>query len=138
MLEDEHPVVRYWGAYGLFLARDSSPSVKEALRGIAKRDRYATVRIMAAQALGLCGDPKLAFETIHKEATGTNDGYVLLFAINAFQYSHTDDRLTSRHWRRFQMKKPPMQAGVDHTGFGYSRRIIDDALRLWPRRRTVD
>ena len=75
---------------------------------------------------------------ILKEANEAADGYVLLLAINAFQYSHTDERLTKEHWQALRKRGANKQAGVDNTGFGYARRIIDDALKLWPKRRKVD
>jgi len=138
MLKHDHPVMRYWGAYGLFLARDSRMAVKTVLTAMAKNDAYATNRIMAGQALGLCGDPEVAFKTIYKEATETKDGYISLFALNAFQYSHTDDRLSKEDWRKFNKKETQKSGIYDTTGFSYSKRIIQEAIALWPKRPVVD
>jgi hypothetical protein len=91
---------------------------------------------MAAQALGLCGDPKHVFESIMKEVNETTQGYIFLQGLNAFQYSHTDERLSMDDWIRFKNKK--FREGDVATNFGYSQRIIDDAMDLFPHRRIVD
>ncbi|MFW6290108.1 MAG: sulfatase-like hydrolase/transferase [Mariniphaga sp.] len=134
-LNDENPIIRFWGAYAVFLTRPSRADVLSALRGITDTDSYAANRIMAAQALAVCGEPDKAFEIIMKEANQTEHVYVLLQALNAFQYSLTDDRLTLADWERFKAKNllekdPDVQ-------LGYPNRIITDALELWPERRKV-
>ena len=135
-LKDGNPVIRFWGAYGLFLIRSKDAEVQSALREIIKNDGLSANRIMAAQALGLCGNPDMAFNTIMKEVNETNQGYVLLQALNAFQYSYTDTRLTLDDWKRFKDKKFPEDD--EGSGLGYPQRIISDALELWPKRRKVD
>jgi len=137
-LRDDHPVARYWGAYGLFLARIGTEGVQAALRKQVSDDAFAANRVMAAQALGLCGAPDEAFETIMKETLRADDGYLFLFALNAFQYSHTDDRLTLDHWKTFQSKEPVSIPGRDMRGYEFTERLIKDALELWPQRRRVD
>jgi hypothetical protein len=138
MTKDGDPVIRHWGAYGLFLVRPQNKAVQAALEGMIAEDPMAGNRIIAAQALGLCGDPDRAFEVIKEEALAAQDGYVLLFALNAFQYSHTDDRLTKDDWQAFgQVKGDPGRCS-DRSGIGYANRIVKDALELWPERRTVD
>ena len=137
-LQDEHPAARYWGAYGLFLVRSSAPEVQAALKKVTENDPMAANRLMAAQALGVCGGPDEAFSVILKEADASNDGYVFLLALNAFQYSHTDDRLSLEDWRRFEQKKAVASPGIDTRGYEYATRIIADAIALWPQRRTVD
>lgn len=133
--EYNNPIIRFWGAYALFLVGSTEVSVQKALMKIAKNDQFAANRIMAAQALGVCGDPNTAFNTIMKEANETSQNYVFLQALNAFQYSKTDDRLTLDDWKKFKEKKfPDNDAAVR---LGYPNRIIDDALGLWPQRRKV-
>lgn len=138
MIQDDNPIIRHWGAYGIFRTRNRSDNVQRSLKKMIVNDTFAGNRIMAAQALGLCGDPDTAFTAIMKEAKETNLGYVFLFAINAFQYSHTDDRLTRKDWEAFKKQGPRGSNHGDTTGYGYARRIISDALDLWPDRRRVD
>ncbi len=137
-LRDAHPVARYWGAYGLFLARSGTEEVQAGLKNMMAGDAMAANRIMAGQALGVCGKPEEAFQALLKEAGDTEQGYVFLFALNAFQYSHTDDRLTLEDWKRFKEKKSGANTGADTLGFGFAERLIEDALELWPQRRRVD
>jgi hypothetical protein len=138
MMTDGNPIIRHWGAYGVFLVRPDDDAARKALRAMASGDPMAANRIMAAQALGLCGDPDTAFEVILKEANDATDGYVLLLAINAFQYSHTDARLSREQWAALRKKPASKRPGADNTGYDYARRVIDDAIKLWPERRKVD
>ena len=137
-MRNEDPIIRYWGAYGIFLVRSAERSTREALMELIRSDTLACNRIMAAQALGLCGNPEMAFQTIVKEVNQTDRGYVFLQALNAFQYSHTDDRLTREDWLRYKEKQVPDKEGIDPYGAEYAQRIVDDALELWPERRMVD
>ena len=93
---------------------------------------------MAAQALGRCGDPDTAFSTIYQEMENAKNGYVLFYAVNAFQYSHTDDQLVQGDWQQFKEMASNKGGREDSFGYEYALRIIDDALALWPERRIVD
>ncbi|WP_162340727.1 sulfatase family protein [Cyclobacterium salsum] len=135
-LKVNDPIIRYWGAYGIFLHPDQSDRVQSSLKAMIREDESAANRIMAAQALALCGDADTAFETIMKEALATPHGYVLLQALNTFQYSHTDDRLSLEDWQTFKEKE--FVANDPGAGLGYPQRIIDDAIALFPERRKVD
>jgi len=135
---DASSIVRYWGAYGLFMLRSDTAQVQQALREMATNDSMSGNRIMAAQALGRCGDPDTAFKTIYQEIEKTELGYVFFQAINAFQYSHTDDQLTQEDWQHFKDRASNKGGREDSFGYEYALRIIDDALALWPERRTVD
>jgi len=135
-MRDSDVIVRHYGAYGVFLARPKGEDVTEALINIMAGNSYGGNRVMAAQALALCGDPKAAFDVLMREARTTELGYVFLQTINAFQYSHTDDRLTRADWEYFKTRAKKGAPG-DRTGWNYSLRIIDDALAIWPERRRV-
>jgi N-sulfoglucosamine sulfohydrolase len=137
-LTDENPIVRHWGAYGVFRVRRSEPAVRAALQAMIAREPLAGNRLIAAQALALCGDPATAFQAIYREAENTRDGYVFFHALNTFQYSHTDERLKQEDWQKFARRKVPPGTTGDLTGFSYSQRIVSDALALWPERRIVD
>lgn len=135
LLKDNHPAVRHWGAYGLFLLREDDAAVRAALSGMAESDPFAGNRIVAAQALGRSGDHENAFRAIFREAEATEDAYVFLFALNAFQYSRTDDRLTREDWQRFQKKKT---SGPYALPAGLAQRIVTAALDNWPERAVVE
>jgi N-sulfoglucosamine sulfohydrolase len=138
LMQDKNPIARYWGAYGVFLVRSREARVRASLKDMMANDPMPANRIMAAQALGLCGDPDAAFRALRKEATQTTEGYVFLQAMNALQYSHTDDRLTREDWETFAKKEGRAGPGIDNTGFDDAKRIIRDALKIWPARRRVD
>ncbi|MDN3690498.1 sulfatase-like hydrolase/transferase [Cyclobacterium jeungdonense] len=135
-LQDPNPIIRFWGAYGIFLRKEQGSSLQNHLKKMIREDKLAANRIMAAQALGVRGDPDTAFEAIMKEANATDNGYVLLQALNAFQYSHTDGRLRLDDWQRFKDKE--FAKGDPASDLGYPHRIIDDAMALFPDRRKVD
>ncbi len=132
---DDNPVIRFWGAYAAFLTQQIRPDIQSRLKNIINDDEFAANRIIAAQALAVCGDPDFAFKAIMKETDKTKNPYVLLLALNAFQYSFTDDRLTLADWKRFEKKKFP-ENDAD-AKLGYPQRIIADAISLWPERRKV-
>jgi hypothetical protein len=134
-LQDQHPAIRHWGAYGLFLLRDKEANVRAALGTMVAGDDFAGNRLIAAQALAVSGDPDTAFRAIYREARATNDAYVFLFALNAFQYSHTDDRLTRDDWEQFQKKETSIPYALPA---GLAQRIVTYALENWPERAVVD
>ncbi len=134
-ISDKHPVIRFWGAYAIFLTRQSGSEIQTALKDMIRNDSFAANRIMAAQALGVCGDPETSFHSIMKEATETAENYVFLQALSAFQYSQTDNRLTLDDWKRFKEKIFPANDAA--ANLGYPNRIIEDAIALWPERRKV-
>ncbi len=131
-----HPAARYHGAYGLFLTRSDDAAVRQALGKMIAGDSMPANRIMAAQALGRCGDPDTACHALRREIDATRNGDVFLQALNALQYAHIDDRLTAADWKSFQDKKFPKSA--DQCGAEMAQRIINDALALFPKRRIVD
>lgn len=140
-MKDEEPAVRYWGAYALFLNRINNAQAQKALKAMIQKDAFAANRIMAAQALAWCGDSAAAYTAIMKEINPkVRNGYSYLLAINALQYSHTDKNLTKEDWNRFkqQAEAGRKREGQTSFGFDYSLRIINDALEIWPERRTVD
>ena len=93
---------------------------------------------MAAQALGVCGEPNHAFQVLSREARSAQSGYAFLLALNAIRYAHLDDQLTLEDWKAFREKRLPEGPHHDPNGLAYVRRIIDDAIAIWPERRKVD
>lgn len=135
-MDHKNPIIRFWGIYGLFLLKSNADSITQKLEKVIALDEIAANRILAAQALGVCGDKDKSFDAIWKEVTQTDNGYVFLFGLNAFQYSHTDDRLTLEDWQKFGEQQ--FKEGDEGTFFGYGQRIIKDAIELYPTRRIVD
>ena len=135
-LSHNHPVARYHGAYGLFLTRHDHPAMRDGLREMAAGDPMVANRIMAAQALGFCGDADTAYQTLRKEMDATRDGHVFFHALNALQYAHLDDRLTLDDWEAFGKLEFPDSA--DAFGPQMVDRIVRDAISLHPERRAVD
>lgn len=136
VLAHPHPVARYHGAYGLFLVRSDHADVQNALRKMIASNPIPANRIIAAQALGRCGDPDTAYQALRKEIDATRDGYVFFYALNALQYAQLDDRLTLDDWKAFKAMKFP--DNPDHFGAQMPQRIISDAIELFPKRRIVD
>lgn len=132
ILTHEHPVMRFWSAYGLFRIAANTPTVRDALLQMMQKDDFVANRIMAAQALAWCGDSDKAYEALMQETRNADVGYVLLQAINALQYSKTDDRLTLQDWKCFRDMPFENDYGVQ-----FAHRIIDDAIELYPKRRKV-
>jgi arylsulfatase A-like enzyme len=139
MMKNNNPIIRNWGAYGIFLVRHSEPGVRQALEYMMEADAFPGNRIMAAQALGLCGNSTQAFAALMKEIGNANQSYVFYAAVNAFQYSHVDTLMTKQDWQKVR-SRCGKQAGDhgDTMGYMWARRVIDDALTLWPERRKVD
>jgi len=137
-LRDEHPVIRYWGAYGIFLARPSGKPVVQALTSMMHEDQFAANRIMAAQALGLNGDAETAFPQLIKECHESRNGYLLLQGMNALQYTHLDVRLSKDDWLALKTVALNQEIGTDKHSRGYCMQIINDAINLWPDTRPVD
>jgi N-sulfoglucosamine sulfohydrolase len=134
--QDENPVIRFWGLYAIYLNKFSDEKTLQTLRNVATSDQISANRIMAAQALGKCGDPEAAFRLLMKETMKADNTYLMLQALCAFQYAHVDHMLTKSDWERFKSRKWPAE---DRSAqLGYPLRIITDALQLWPDRRIVD
>ncbi len=117
--------------------RTSEIVVQAALKEVILGDEIPANRLMAAQALGLCGDADRAFSSLMKEVKKTKRGYVFLQGINAFQYSQTDQMLTKEDWEKFKAREWNIPEGKHDFGVDYAGRIIADALELWPERRKV-
>jgi hypothetical protein len=138
MMQHDHPIARHYGAYALFLVGSDDDRVKNALLEMMAKDEMPANRIMAAQALGLCGVPDEAYLALHKEVMAAESGYVFLLALNAFRFAHLDERLELEDWQAFQQKKIPVDPGGDSFGMNYATRIIRDSIARWPERRLVD
>jgi arylsulfatase A-like enzyme len=135
LMESKHPVIRYYGAYGMFLEQHSDGEAHIALNKMVNTDPFEANRLIAAQALGVCGDPDTCFEVIMAIARSTQSPTVFLQALNAFQHSKTDDRLSLDNWKHFREKRIEIISGKDMTNLSHALRIVDDAIAIWPERR---
>lgn len=134
--EHAHPAARYHGAYALFLTRSDDAAVQNALGKMIAADPVPANRIIAAQALGRCGDPDTAYQTLRKEIDATRNSHVMLYALNALQYAHLDNRLTREDWQSLLKKR--LEKTEDNSGEDGINRIIKEAIELFPNRRRVD
>ncbi len=137
-LDDTNPIVRYWGAYGIFRLAQNDKKTQHKLTKSISQETTPVNQLILAQALAVSGNKQRAFELLLDGTKNARDGYVFLFGLNALQYSHTDEFLTKQDWLAFQNKTFTTDDKIDKYGKEYSKRIINDALKLWPKRRRVD
>ncbi len=137
-LNDLNPIVRYWGAYGVFRLAENNENLQKLLIDAIEKETIPVNRLLLAQALAVSGNRKKAFEYLYNDTKNARDGHVFLFGLNALQYSHTDEFLTKEDWLAFKKQTFTTSDSIDKYGKDYSHRIIDDALKLWPNRRRVD
>lgn len=135
---DNDPIIRYWGAYGVFRIAEKDKKLQKELIKRIEKEKIPVNRLIMAQALAVSGDKKNAFAYLYDDTKSARDGFVFLFGLNALQYSHTDEYLTKQDWVFFKNKKFTTDDAVDKFGKEYSKRIINDAIQLWPKRRRVD
>lgn len=135
-LQDDNPIARYYGAYALFLLKLDTKQVQSILNKMMLTDHFTTNRIMAAQALAVCGNPDDAYKALLKEAEATKDGYQFILALNGFRFGKLENRLTREHWEHFKEKK--IGAEYDPIGYDYAQEMIIDALDIYPERRIVE
>ncbi|WP_298365938.1 sulfatase [uncultured Lutibacter sp.] len=137
-LNNSNPIIRYWGAYGVFRIAQDDRAIQEKLIHSIENDTIPVNRLIAAQALAVSGNKKKAFDYLYNEVNNARDGFVFLYGLNALQYSHTDEFLAKQDWLTYKDKTFNTDDAIDKYGKEYSRRIINDALALWPKRRRVD
>lgn len=137
-MKDENPIVRYWGAYGVFLTKSEDDKVLKALKQMAQNDNKTANRLMAAQSLGLQGERDFAFELILKEIETANYAGIVLAGLNALQFGHLDDMLTKEMLLKIKNHSYPRNLGIDQTVAGNVSRMLDDAIKIFPERRKVD
>jgi hypothetical protein len=85
-LNDEHPVVRYWGATGCLVLQQKAAPAQEKLLELLQDD-FADVRISAAEALGYLGRTDAALDTL-AAVLQTGNPYEVLAALNALDFMH--------------------------------------------------
>ncbi len=136
-MKDENPFIRYWGAYALFLCGEENRKAVKALKYMIRNDNISANRVMAAQALALCGDKNAAFNALYKEAMDTSLPYVFLQALAGFQYGKVDERLSLEDWNKFRAKEFNEEDIMDRTSVSFAHALIDDAIQIYPETRKV-
>ena len=102
-----------------------------------RNDNISANRVMAAQALALCGDKNAAFNALYKEAMDTSLPYVFLQALAGFQYGKVDERLSLKDWNKFRAKEFNEEDVMDRTSVSFAHALIDDAIQIYPETRKV-
>lgn len=89
-LADPHPVIRYWGAQGCLILGAKAGPAREVLRGCLS-DKWADVRVAAAEALGHLEDLEAALATLG-DVLKTGETGEVLAALNALDFLWLDRR----------------------------------------------
>lgn len=80
-MQNEQPVIRYWGALGCTIAGKASPTAKESLTKLLK-DPVEAVRLAAAEALFVNGETEVGQAALIEILNTSNDDIVVLEALN--------------------------------------------------------
>ncbi len=123
-LDAPHPAARYWGLVGLRLHHQQAAVAKQRAEQLL-HDRWATVRIAAAQLIARLGNPDAAFRVLQAELEKPHK-YAVLAALNALENEHLADRVTAGQWQSLAKKLHKDRSGG--YGFQYSLRIVDKYL----------
>jgi N-sulfoglucosamine sulfohydrolase len=83
-LDDEHPVMRYWGAVGCLILRDGAASAKSRLLARLK-DESLDVRVAAAEAVAHLDERDAAVETL-ADVVRDGNSHEILAAQNALDF----------------------------------------------------
>lgn len=82
--DDDHPVVRYWGATGCLILKEKAGPAKSKLKAMTK-DKWPVIRVVAAEALSYLGESKLALDTL-EPIVQSDVEYDVLAAMNSMDY----------------------------------------------------
>lgn len=80
-MTDEHPVIRYWGALGCTIRGEGTEATRSRLAALLL-DPVPGVRVAAAEALIVVGDPEEGVAGLVSVLEETNDAVVTLEALN--------------------------------------------------------
>ena len=83
LLDDPHPVIRYWAATGCLVLKDEAAPARQKLMALLE-DSAADVRVVAAEALGNLGEADRALRTLG-EVLKTGNDYEVLAALNVLE-----------------------------------------------------
>ncbi len=83
-MDDQHPIIRYWGAMGCLVLQAKAESAKAKLTRLLDDD-WADVRVAAAEALGYLGESGAALEAL-RPVLRSGDLHQALAALNALDF----------------------------------------------------
>jgi N-sulfoglucosamine sulfohydrolase len=83
-MDDQHPIVRYWGAVGCLVLQTEAAPARPKLKTLLN-DGCADVRVAAAEALGYVGERGAALEAL-RPVLRSDDLYQALAALNALDF----------------------------------------------------
>lgn len=83
-LDDPHPVIRYWGATGCLVLQERAAPAKTKLKTLLD-DRWADVRVVAAEALGDLGEREAAMAAV-SAVVASNNRYEALAGLNTLEF----------------------------------------------------
>lgn len=89
LLDDPHPVIRYWAVTGCLVLRDQAAPLKDKLRELLG-DTAADIRVVAAEALGNLGDVEAATATLADVLRNGNpyEALAAITVVELFARSH--------------------------------------------------
>jgi len=124
MLGDVDPIVRHWAAYGIYLVGRNDMDLQKTLREFIQQETYSANRVMAAQALSICGDPRTAYEVLSEEIFSQVDESKRLLALNALEYANVDQYLDDKDWKKLDSHAHAKNKG-DPLAYLWSKSITE-------------
>jgi arylsulfatase A-like enzyme len=128
LIGDSNPIIRYWGAYGVFLSQNSDQITTKILKQMALKDDKVANRLMALQSLAILGYRDFAFNAIIKEMDATKNASIFYSGIMAILFGNMQDMLSTEDWQKFKTHSFPEDLGIDQTMAGYIRRLVGESL----------
>jgi arylsulfatase A-like enzyme len=95
---DNHPVIRYWGATGCLILRDKAAPAKQKLQSLL-RDDWPDIQIVAAEALSYLDETRLAIKTLEPIAKSDKE-FLSLAAMNALDFMQQAGHISLQRIRK--------------------------------------
>jgi len=127
-MQDSYGPIRFWGALGCLVLGYDAIGMRSSLESLLD-DEYASVRVMAAEALGRLGDMDTAIKTLSKVLDNELDEE-LLYAVNALASLDVDEQ----YHPELLSKLRPLADDENRNVRGnqeYSRRTATYLLMKW-------
>ncbi len=127
-MSDPFPPFRYWGALGCLVLGHDSYAMRPVLETLLDDD-FASIRVMAAEALSRLGDMDLAIATLDDILDSVREDE-LLYAVNALANMDVHDQYRSS----LLSKLRPIAEDEDREvrgAFNFSRRTANYLVKKW-------